>query len=94
MGTAANYEVLHNHISAQLLLSKHSTVEPTGTKSQPVTSQRYLKSKDSYRILGIYSFLRFTCRLEIRNDKNLSCQDNRGKAENHEIHPFLAKKRE
>ena len=55
MGTAANYKVLHNHISAQLLLSKHRhSKKPTGIKSQPVTSQGHLQSKD--RILGIYSF--------------------------------------
>ena len=57
MGTAANYKVLHNHISAQLLLSKHRhSKKPTGAKSQPVTSQGYLQSKDSDRIRGIYSF--------------------------------------
>ena len=55
--TAANYKVLHNHISAQLLLSKHRhSKKPTGAKSQPVTSQGYLQSKDIDRILGIYSF--------------------------------------
>ena len=53
MGTAANYKVLHNHISAQLLLSKHRhSKKPTGAKSQP----EYLQSKDIDRILGIYSF--------------------------------------
>ena len=57
VGTAANYKVLHYHISAQLLLSKHRhSKKPTGTKSQPVTSQGYLQSKDIDRILGIYSF--------------------------------------
>ena len=57
MGTAANYKVLHNHISAQLLLSKHRhSKKPTGTKSQSVTSQRYLQSKDIDKILSIYSF--------------------------------------
>ena len=57
VGTAANYKVLHNHISAQLLLSKHRhSKKPTGTKSQPVTSQGYLQSKDIDRILSIYSF--------------------------------------
>ena len=57
MGTAANYKVLHNHISAQLLLSKHRhSKKPTATKSQPVTSPGYLQSKDIDRILGIYSF--------------------------------------
>ena len=57
VGTAANYKVLHNHISAQLLLRKHRhSKKPTGTKSQPVISQGYLQSKDSDRILGIYSF--------------------------------------
>ena len=46
VGTAANYKVLHNHISAQLLLSKHRhSKKPTGTKSQSVTSQGYLQSK-------------------------------------------------
>ena len=35
VGTAADYKVLHNHISAQLLLSKHRhSKKPTGTKSQ------------------------------------------------------------
>ena len=35
VGTAANYKVLHNHISAQLLLSKHRhSKKPTGDKSQ------------------------------------------------------------
>ena len=57
VGTAANYKVLHNHISAQLLLSKHrQSKKPTGAKSQPVTSQGYLQSKDIDRILSIYSF--------------------------------------
>ena len=57
MGTAANYKVLHNHISAQLLLSKHRhSKKPTGVKSQQVTSQGYLQSKDIDRILSIYSF--------------------------------------
>ena len=46
VGTAANYKVLHNHISAQLLLSKHRhSKKPTGTKSQPVISQGYLQIK-------------------------------------------------
>ena len=57
VGTAANYKVLHNHISAQLLLSKHRhSKKPTGAKSQPVTSQGYLQSKDIDRIISIYSF--------------------------------------
>ena len=57
MGTAANYKVLHNHISAQLLLSKHRhSKKPTGAKIQPVTSQGYLQSKDIDRIISIYSF--------------------------------------
>ena len=57
MGAAANYKVLHNHISAQLLLSKHKhSKKPTGTKIQSVTSQGYLQSKDIDRILSIYSF--------------------------------------
>ena len=35
VGTAADYKVLHNHISAQLLLSKHRhSKKPTGTKNQ------------------------------------------------------------
>ena len=35
VGTAAYYKVLHNHISAQLLLSKHRhSKKPTDTKSQ------------------------------------------------------------
>ena len=80
MGTAANYKVLHNHISAQLLLSKHRhSKKPTGAKSQPVTSQGYLQSKDIDMILSIYPFLSSTCRHEIRNDTNPSCQNNRGK---------------
>ena len=46
VGTAANYKVLHNHISAQLLLSKHRhSKKPTGAKSQQVTSQGYLNQK-------------------------------------------------
>ena len=57
VGTAANYKILHNHISAQLLLSKHRhSKKPTGAKSQSVTSQGYFKSKDIDRILSIYSF--------------------------------------
>ena len=40
---------------------------------------------------GIYPFSRFTYRHEIRNDRNLSCQDNRDKVENHEIHPERAR---
>ena len=57
MGTAANYKVLHNHTSAQLLLSKHRhSKKPTGAKSQSVTSQGYLQPNDIDRILGIYSF--------------------------------------
>ena len=57
MGTAANYKVLHNHISAQLLLSKHRhSKKPTGAKSQPVTSQGHLQSKDTDRILFVYIF--------------------------------------
>ena len=63
------------NISAQLLLSKHRhSKKPTGTKSQQVTSQGYLQSKDIDRILIIYFFLRSTCRREIQNDTNLSCQ--------------------
>ena len=58
------------NISAQ---HRHSK-KPTGTKSQQVTSQGYLQSKDIDRILIIYSFLRSTCRRKIQNDKNLSCQ--------------------
>ena len=35
VGTAANYKVLHNHMSAQLLLNKHRhSKKPTGAKSQ------------------------------------------------------------
>ena len=35
VGTAANCKVLHNYISAQLLLSKHRhSKKPTGAKSQ------------------------------------------------------------
>ena len=46
MGTAANNKVLHNHISAQLLLSKHRhSKKPTGAKSQQVTLQGYLNQK-------------------------------------------------
>ena len=67
-------------ISAQLLLDKHRhSKRSTGTKSQQVTSQGYLQSKDINRILIVYFFLRSTCRHEIRNDTNLSCQNNRGK---------------
>ena len=57
MGTAADYKVLHNHISAQVLLSKHRhSKKPTGAKSQPVTSQGYLQSKGIDRIISNYSF--------------------------------------
>ena len=57
VGTAANYKVLHSHISAQLLLSKHRhSKKPTGAKSQSFTSKGYLQSKDIDRILSIYSF--------------------------------------
>ena len=35
VGTAADYKVLHNHISAQLLLSKHRhSKKPTRAKSK------------------------------------------------------------
>ena len=35
VGTAADYKVLHNHISAQLLLSKHRhSKKPTGAKNK------------------------------------------------------------
>ena len=57
MGTAADYKVLHNHISAQLLLSKHRhSKKPTGAKSQEFYITRILQSKDIDRILGVYSF--------------------------------------
>ena len=80
MGAAANYKVLHNHISAQLLLSKHRhSKKPTGAKSQPVTSQGYLQSKDIDRILGIYSFRDLLAGAKFETIPNLSCQDNRGK---------------
>ena len=63
------------NISAQLLLSKHRhSKKPTGAKSQQVTSQGYLQSKDIDRILIIYIFLRSTCRHKIQNDTNLLCQ--------------------
>ena len=81
MGTAANYKVLHNHISAQLLLSKHRhSKKPTGAKSQSVTSQGYLQSTDIDRILGIYSFRDLFAGTKFEMIQNLSCQDNRGKA--------------
>ena len=80
MGTAANYKVLYNHISAQLLLTKHRhSKKPTGAKSQPVTSQGYLQSKDIDRILSIYSFRDLPAGVKFKNDTNLSCQNNRGK---------------
>ena len=47
------------NISAQLLLNKHRhSKKPTGTKSQQVTSQGYLQSKDIDRILIIYFLFR------------------------------------
>ena len=57
VGTAANYKVLHNHISAQLLLSKqrHSK-KPTGTISQGLHHKGIYNQKDIDRILIIYSF--------------------------------------
>ena len=56
VGTAASYKVLHNHISAQLLLSKHRhSKKPTGAKSQSYIT-RVFQSKDIDRILIIYSF--------------------------------------
>ena len=93
MGTAANYKVLHNHISAQLLLSKQrNSKKPTGTKSQPVTSQGYLQSKDSDRILGIYSLEIY---LQARNSKRyksvVSRQQRKGR-KNSKICPSLARK--
>ena len=95
MGTAANYKVLHNHISAQLLLSKHRhSKKPTGTKSQPVTSQGYLQSKDIDRMLSIYSFEIY---LQVQNSKQyksfVSEQQRKGR-KNHEIHPSFDKERE
>ena len=45
------------NISAQLLLGKHRhSKKPTGAKSQQVTSQGYLQSKDINRILIVISF--------------------------------------
>ena len=80
------------NISAQLLLSKHRhSKKPTGAKSQQVTSQGYLQSKDIDRILIIYFFSRSTCRCEIRNDKNLSCWTTEEREENHKIHPSFRK---
>ena len=92
VGTAANYKVLHNHISAQLLLSKHRKSKGLQVlKANQFTSQRYLKNQSSNRILGIYPFSRFTCRRKIRNDKNLSCQDPRDKVKNCKIRPEKAR---
>ena len=68
------------NISAQMLLSKHRhSKKPTGTKSQQVTSQGYLQSKDIDRILIIY-FL-FEIYLQVRNSKQYKSfmSDNRGK---------------
>ena len=56
VGTAANYKVLHNYISAQLLLSKHRhSKKPTALKAKSYIT-RVVQSKDIDRILGIYSF--------------------------------------
>ena len=86
-------KVLHNHISAQLLLSKHRhSKKPTGAKGQPVTSQGYLQSKDIDRILSIYSFEIY---LQARNSKRyksfVSEQQRKGR-KNREICPSLARK--
>ena len=83
------------NISAQLLLSKHRhSKKPTGAKSQQVTSQGYLQSKDIDRILIIYFFSKSTCRREIQNDKNLSCQNNRGKVGKLQNSSIFLKRRE
>ena len=56
VGTAADYKVLHNHISAHLLLSKHRhSKKPTGAKSQEL-HHKGITIKDINKILGIYSF--------------------------------------
>ena len=82
------------NISAQLLLSKHRhSKKPTGTKSQQVTSQ-HLQSKDIDRILINYFCSRSTCRREIQNDTNLSCQNNRGKVEKPQNSSIFLKRRE
>ena len=82
-------------ISAQLLLGKHRhSKKPTGAKSQQVTSQGYLQSKDINRILIVYFFSRSTCRHKIRNDTNLSCQNNRGKVGKPQNSSIFLKRRE
>ena len=48
VGTAANYKVLHNHISAQMLLSKHRhSKKPTGAKSQELHHKGIYNQKTS-----------------------------------------------
>ena len=83
------------NISAHLLLSKHRhSKKPTGTKSQQVTSQEYLQSKDIDRILINYFCLRSTCRCEIQNNTNLSCQNNGGKVGKPQNSSIFLKRRE
>ena len=66
-------------MSAQLLLNKHRhSKEPTGAKSQEL-HHKGIYNQDIDRITRYLFFSRSTCRHEIRNDTNLSCQDNRGK---------------
>ena len=70
------------------------TVEPTGAKSQPVTSQRYLKSKDSNRILGIYSFRDLLAGTKFEMIKIFRVKTTEERQKNCKIRPFLAKKKE
>ena len=82
------------NITAQLLLSKHRhSKKPTDAKSQQVTSQGYLQSKDIDKILIIY-FL-FEIYLQVQNSKRyksfVSEQQRKGRKTVKFIH-FLKKK--
>ena len=51
VGTAANYKVLHNHISAQLLLSKHRH-----SKSLQALKANQLHHKDILKIKAVIGY--------------------------------------
>ena len=83
------------NISAQLLLSKHRhSKKPTGTKSQQVTSQGYLQSKDIGRILIIYSFEIYLQAQNSKRYKSFMSEQQRKGRKNHEIRPSFDKERE
>ena len=93
VGTAANYKVLHNHITAQLLLSKHRhSKKSTSTKIQPVTSQGYLQSKDIDRILSIYPFQDLLAGVKFETIQILRVRRQRKGRKIREIRPSLARK--